>query len=142
MTWFFCLPVPRPVSIPDYEMSAGRDNIWRRTSRRRHDGGGPGTVALAAVGLILSLAAPSFAEGPTAREPDEVPLLAALPLTQLLRIENGLPAPLSARDVDAYRRAFAASDRHDWPAADRALAAVDDRRLVGTVLADRLLAPG
>ena len=55
-------------------------------------------------------------------------------------MENGLPAPLGPRDVEAYRRAFAATERGDHAAADRALALVDDRRLVGTVLADRHLA--
>jgi len=48
---------------------------------------------------------------------------------------------LGREDVALYREAFAAQKRTDWAAADRALARLTDRRLVGHVLLERLLHP-
>ena len=49
---------------------------------------------------------------------------------------------LSFKDRDRYRRLFAAIDRRDWPQADWLAGQLEDRRLVGHVLASRYLAGG
>ena len=48
---------------------------------------------------------------------------------------------LSAEDAARYRQAFASTVIADWAGADAALAQIQDRRLVGHVLAIRLLHP-
>ncbi len=50
-----------------------------------------------------------------------------------------LPDVLSAGDVVLYRRILAVEATADWPMADRLMAALDDHRLVGQVLAIRYL---
>ncbi len=45
---------------------------------------------------------------------------------------------LSPKDADLYRAAFAAQAKGDWKSADIAIANLNDRRLMGHVLADRL----
>ncbi|HLG87621.1 MAG TPA: lytic transglycosylase domain-containing protein [Alphaproteobacteria bacterium] len=49
---------------------------------------------------------------------------------------------LSFKDRDRYRRLFAAIDRGDWSQADWLTGQLEDRRLVGHVLASRYLAGG
>ncbi len=58
------------------------------------------------------------------------------------RWASELPAVLSAADVALYRKIFAAQAAGDWPAADREIARLRDRRLVGHVLAQRYLHSG
>ena len=48
---------------------------------------------------------------------------------------------LSEADVERYGRIFAAQDAGDWTTADAEIAEVQDRRLMGHVLAQRLLHP-
>ena len=50
-------------------------------------------------------------------------------------------ALLSDADVTRYRQIFAAQDVGDWAGADALITALADRRLMGHVLADRLLHP-
>ena len=54
---------------------------------------------------------------------------------------DGLPAMLSAADADRYRQIFAMQEDGQWQAADRMIAALSDRRLMGHVLAQRYLHP-
>lgn len=62
---------------------------------------------------------------------------AALPLSG----PDGLPAVLSAGDADLYRRIFAVQEDGRWAEADRLIAQLSDRRLMGHVLAQRYLHP-
>ena len=50
-----------------------------------------------------------------------------------------LPSILSADDAELYRKIFAYQEKGNWRAADRAMAKLDDRRLVGHVLGDRYM---
>jgi soluble lytic murein transglycosylase-like protein len=61
----------------------------------------------------------------------------ALPAVQ--DMEDSLPAlhVLSDKDADLYRAIFAAQDKGDWKAADKLIAKLGNRRLVGHVLAAR-----
>lgn len=53
--------------------------------------------------------------------------------------EASLPAVLSGDDAERYRRIFTLQDHADWAAADRDIAQVKDRILLGPVLAQRYL---
>jgi soluble lytic murein transglycosylase len=53
--------------------------------------------------------------------------------------EADLPAILSAADVERYRRIFALQESGAWAAADREIAKLDDKILLGHVLAQRYL---
>lgn len=57
------------------------------------------------------------------------------------RHDTDLPQPLSLGDAALYRRIFAHQDRADWAAADRDIARLRDKRLLGHVLADRYRHP-
>ena len=50
-----------------------------------------------------------------------------------------LQSDMTAQDAALYRAAFAAQEKADWTFADKALAQVADKRLVGHVLADRYM---
>jgi len=52
-----------------------------------------------------------------------------------------LPRPLSEADVTRYRRIFALGERGSWKAVDALIAELDDRVLVGHVMAQRYLHP-
>jgi soluble lytic murein transglycosylase len=52
-----------------------------------------------------------------------------------------LPQILSPQDAEHYAAAFALQESADWEAADRHIAAIKDRMLVGTLLAQRYLSP-
>src|SRR5262245_30793377 len=59
-----------------------------------------------------------------------------------LRVEEaGLPQPLSRADAQRYRQIFALQQVGNWAAADRIIAGLVDRSLVGTILAQRYLHP-
>ncbi len=53
--------------------------------------------------------------------------------------EDDQPRVLSEKDAALYRAAFAAQDKADWGFADKSLAKVSDKDLIGHVLADRYL---
>lgn len=52
-----------------------------------------------------------------------------------------VPQILSASDSEHYAAAFALQESSDWAGADRHIAAIHDRVLVGTLLAQRYLSP-
>ena len=54
---------------------------------------------------------------------------------------DGLPAVLSPADAERYREIFAVQEDGHWKAADRLIAQLGDRRLMGHVLAQRYLHP-
>ncbi|MGD1877985.1 MAG: lytic transglycosylase domain-containing protein [Kiloniellaceae bacterium] len=54
---------------------------------------------------------------------------------------DGLPAVLSPRDAELYRQIFAVQDAGRWAEADRLIAGLSDRRLMGHLLAQRYLHP-
>lgn len=56
-------------------------------------------------------------------------------------VSEGTHILLSSEDVTRYRSIFEAQSRSDWGAADKALAALKDDRLVGHVLSQRYLKP-
>jgi len=65
--------------------------------------------------------------------------LASLPVMQVGRAQ--LPAVLSSGDVERYQRIFALQDKGEWNKADREIAKLGDRVLMGHVLAQRYLHP-
>ncbi|MGF1629890.1 MAG: lytic transglycosylase domain-containing protein [Kiloniellaceae bacterium] len=54
---------------------------------------------------------------------------------------DGLPTVLTPRDADLYRRIFAVQEEGHWQEADRLIAGLSDKRLLGHVLAQRYLHP-
>ena len=54
---------------------------------------------------------------------------------------DGLPRVLSAEDVQRYQKIFALQRRGKWKAADREIAKLTNRRLMGHVLYQRLMHP-
>lgn len=96
---------------------------------------------LLAVGAWIVVAAPVAAEAPPAPQALSTPQDGAVP-------DRGAPAEgwdsilpniLSAADVERYQGIFEAQDDGKWPAADRLIATLDDKILLGHVLAQRYL---
>ncbi|MSP50802.1 MAG: lytic transglycosylase domain-containing protein [Alphaproteobacteria bacterium] len=58
------------------------------------------------------------------------------------RVTNDLPRILSTRDTDRYRRIFALQEQGDFVNADRELARIEDRTLVGWALYQRYAGEG
>src|SRR3546814_2083927 len=54
---------------------------------------------------------------------------------------DGLPAVLTPHDADLYRRIFVLQEDGRWPQADRLIAELSDKRLLGHLLAQRYLHP-
>src|SRR3546814_8059183 len=54
---------------------------------------------------------------------------------------DGLPAVLTPHDADLYRRIFVLQEDGRWPQADRLIAGLSDKRLLGHLLAQRYLHP-
>jgi len=54
---------------------------------------------------------------------------------------DGLPPVLDTRDAELYRRIFAVQEAGHWAEADKLIAQLSDRRLMGHVLAQRYLHP-
>lgn len=65
--------------------------------------------------------------------------LAALPVMRVGRAE--LPAVLSAADAEHYQRIFALQEKGVWGKADKEIAKLEDRVLMGHVMAQRYLHP-
>ena len=60
---------------------------------------------------------------------------------QGLEREVGLPGVLGARDVERYKRIFALQGAGDWSAADKAIAELANRILIGHVMVQRYMHP-
>jgi len=74
----------------------------------------------------------------TAKAADVVEL-ASVPVMQVGKAQ--LPTVLSAEDADLYRKIFAVQENGDWRKADKLIAKLQDRLLMGKVLAQRYLHP-
>ncbi|HIC80004.1 MAG TPA: lytic transglycosylase domain-containing protein [Kiloniellaceae bacterium] len=109
------------------------------------------TGALAAAGLAGTLVLGAAAQAqvlqpgdlqPDTRQPDSSLSggAAALP-GGILPGPDGLPAVLSPADAERYRRIFAVQEKGRWKEADALIAALDNRLLMGHVLAQRYLHP-
>src|SRR5271154_5446492 len=83
--------------------------------------------------MLASLAAPEAASGA-----DAVRTAALPPATQNVR-ESDLPTILAFEDAQRYRRIFDLQDAGNWAASDREIAEINDRVLLGDVLAQRYL---
>ncbi|MGF1593223.1 MAG: lytic transglycosylase domain-containing protein [Kiloniellaceae bacterium] len=122
----------------------------RRKARR--------TLFALAAGLGATLLGTSAAPIPTALaevlqpqdlqphglQPNDATLQGNLPTDQHhmpLSGPDGLPGVLSQQDAELYRRIFAVQEAGRWPEADRLIAALADRRLMGHVLSQRYLHP-
>ena len=67
-------------------------------------------------------------------------VMAALPGTGLLD-PNGLPQVLTPEDAQRYKRIFALQTGGKWKSADKEIAKLQDRRLMGHVLYQRFMHP-
>lgn len=90
-----------------------------------------------------------FATGPLAAQAQRVPEHnASRPVAGPARdgavvpAASTLPQPLASQDAQRLRRAFHAQAMGDIAAANREVERLSDRRLIGHLLADRLLRPG
>ncbi len=92
--------------------------------------------------LMPACLAISLLASPSAGQAGQLPngAVAAVPAVPELG-RNGLPQVLSDRDVGLYREIFALQTAGDWRAADRRMARLSDRRLLGHLLAQRYLHP-
>jgi len=69
-------------------------------------------------------------------------LMAALSSPQSAPEENiTLPKPLSPDDVATYKRISELQEKGDWKAADKAIASLEDKLLIGHIMAERYLHP-
>jgi len=108
---------------------------------RGHHGGRMflrGAAVSCAIGIAAAtLVAPAYADAQ--KQPIET---ARLPDGEILgnRVRSGKPV-VGAGDAERYRRILRAQAAADWPTADREIARLQDRLLMGHVLAQRLLHP-
>jgi soluble lytic murein transglycosylase-like protein len=103
-------------------------------------------VLFACVAALLSAAAPAPSLRAEVLQPNDLRpqnLQSNLPEAEraLPTGPDGLPAVLSQRDADLYRRIFALQEDGRWPEADRLIAQLTDKRLLGHLLAQRYLHP-
>ncbi len=91
--------------------------------------------------LILTAAAHNSvaAENLAEKAADEQVVAAISGAAGKLGRQTSVPEVLSATDAARYRAAFDLQDRGQWPAADREIARLQDRLLVGHLLAQRYL---
>jgi soluble lytic murein transglycosylase-like protein len=96
-----------------------------------------GWGALLLLAGALALAGPGVALAGPAKSHDEVAAVPAVPHLG----SDGLPNVLSDRDAGLYREIFALQDKGKWRAADKRMRQLNDRRLMGHLLAQRYLHP-
>jgi len=107
-----------------------------------HQGGRPKrtwpTVILCAFAATLAL---GVAASPSAASAAGVVQSAALPVNPPIdpNLVQSLPALLGEMDSSRYAAIFALQDEANWKAADEQIAALADKSLLGTVLAQRYL---
>ncbi len=99
-----------------------------------------GTLVAAAASLAPAWAMPPHIAVDTALETVTPSPEAALSARYELG-ENGLPKVLSDDDAALYREIFALQDRGKWKLAERRIAELRDRLLIGHVLAQRYMHP-
>lgn len=92
--------------------------------------------------LCLLPAASGTAIGGIGSGPSFVPEATSAALPRIGSLDaRGLPRLLAAADQQRYRRIFALQDEARWDEADRLIAQITDRRLLGHVLFQRLMHP-
>ena len=98
--------------------------------------------------LVFSISVFGAAFGPerifAAEPPSEMAMEEMASLTPASGWTDGmaeLPRVLSDDDASRYRKIFSLQEDGDWRAADRLIGALDDRVLMGHVLAQRYLHP-
>ncbi|PIW29166.1 MAG: transglycosylase [Rhodospirillales bacterium CG15_BIG_FIL_POST_REV_8_21_14_020_66_15] len=98
-----------------------------------------GASVLAALSIqILVLTPPAVAAGPALSvDNGETAAVAPMPVTP----KAAAPRVLSDADAQLYRRVFEVQEDGDWKEADRLIAKLSDRVLMGHVLAQRYLHP-
>ncbi len=99
----------------------------------------PRTRLFFAAGLLAAFVSPFWAAGAAAD--NNGPETARLSSPTAATPVAGLPDVLDRADAERYRRIFALQDLGKWRAADRIIARLGDRRLMGHVLAQRYLHP-
>ena len=90
-----------------------------------------------AKGVISLAAAAAFLLGPTGRSAAADLRTASLTPGTVMPRNLDLPSVLSADDAEHYRNIFALQDSGHWAAADREIAQLHDKLLLGEVLAQR-----
>ena len=95
--------------------------------------------------LMLPSSPNALAQSPAAQSPAErAGPTAVLPVDVLGDERNGdqdLPKVLSDSDIKTYRKLFAHQEAGDWKTADRLIRRLDDKLLMGHVMAQRYLHP-
>jgi len=90
--------------------------------------------------LWIILAFTGFALTATTAPAQQLHTASLTPGNAILR-EADLPAVLTAGDITRYRRIFALQQSNNWQEADREIAGLRDRLLLGEVLSQRYRAP-
>jgi soluble lytic murein transglycosylase-like protein len=103
-------------------------NTWRKTAPVRSV-----FLLTAAVALL-----PGCADLASTREKPD-PKLAGFVYGRWQPAMNETPRPIAESDAELYRQIYAHQNREEWAAADRLIAQLDDKALVGHVLAARYL---
>jgi soluble lytic murein transglycosylase len=103
-----------------------------------------GTAATPIPSARAEVLQPHDLQPATATLPGDATLQGHLPTDQRhmpLSGPDGVPGVLSQQDAELYRRIFAVQEDGRWQEADRLIAALTDRRLMGHVLSQRYLHP-
>lgn len=120
--------------------AAARSGDTSRCRNMRRSRVFSGTAGLL-LGLVLALSANGVPASALADQPTQMATLNA----PNIGVRSGLAAPrspaLSAADIARYRAIFERQDAAQWAAADREIARLVDRRLMGHVLSQRYLHP-
>jgi len=90
---------------------------------------------------VMAMLATGQLEAQAQRVPEQHPPRLMVDPARVPAASN-LPQPLASHDAQRLRRAFHAQAVGDIPAANREVERLSDRRLIGHLLADRLLRPG
>lgn len=100
------------------------------------------TAVLVAAWMVAAVTFASAEEEEDAVWVEAAPTsMPASAVAEAVGLPAGWPAVLSAADVARYQRIFVVQRKADWKTADRLIAELDDRRLMGYVLAQRYLHP-
>ncbi len=103
------------------------------------------TLAIACATALVTAASAAHSTEPQGPRPlpEAAPLATAAltPPAGKIDAEAGLPRPLSRAQAERYQRIFDLQRDGRWAAANAAIAALSDRLLMGTVLAQRYLHP-
>jgi len=92
----------------------------------------------AVIATIIPVAAVAALIGSVTAQASEI---AAFAPPTIATTVSAIPSPLSADDAALYRDIFDVQDRGDWKKANRLIARLSDRMLMGHVLAQRYLHP-